>query len=125
MNPTIQLARFVVGLSWIYHGLFPKLIQIAPIEFAMSSSIGLSLDNTHTLIKLAGVGEILFGIAFMVLYRNRMVVIANIAALTGLLVFVAVLTPVYLIEAFNPVTTNVPLIALSLILLNQLGDVKH
>lgn len=46
----------------------------------------------------------------------------NIVGLAGLLVFVAVLQPHILIEAFNPVTTNITLIGFSLILLNEFKD---
>ncbi|TMP27724.1 hypothetical protein CWB99_13605 [Pseudoalteromonas rubra] len=41
----------------------------------------------------------------------------NIIALVGLLLAVAVLQPVILFEAFNPLTTNLPLIVLSALLL--------
>ncbi|WP_348631086.1 DoxX-like family protein [Pseudoalteromonas sp. KS88] len=41
-------------------------------------------------------------------------------ALIGLLLFVVALQPQLLIEAFNPVTTNLPIIGLSLVLLNNL-----
>ena len=116
----IQLARFMLGLSWIYHGLFPKLIQIAPIEMAMSSSIGLSEEHTYFLIKSAGVGEILFGLIFIFLYRVKTIVILNMLALIGLLGFVAIQMPHLLVEAFNPVTTNLPLIVLSLIMMDSI-----
>ena len=51
-----------------------------------------------------------------------MVILLNIYALTLLLIFVAILQPMLLVEAFNPVTTNIPLIGLSLILLNSKKD---
>ena len=121
----IQLARFTIAFSWIYQGLFPKLIQIAPIEMAMSSSIGLSQEHTYILIKSAGVGEILFGLLFLALYRIRTIVVLNIVALVGLLGFVAIKMPHLLAEAFNPVTTNLPLIVLSIILLESTQKSKQ
>ncbi len=117
---TIQVARYMIGLSWIYHGLFPKLLHIAPIEQAMSSSIGLSETFTYLLIKSAGVAEIIFGLIIIVFYRVKYLILLNISALAALLLFVVVQMPHYLIEAFNPVTTNLSLIALSIILLQQL-----
>ncbi|KKL01055.1 hypothetical protein EIK76_07565 [Rheinheimera mesophila] len=121
---TIQLARYVIGLAWIYHGLFPKLLQIAPLEQAMTGSLGFSEDSTYFLIKSAGVGEVLFGLVFILFYRIKFVQIINLVGLIGLLVFASVMTPYILLEAFNPVTTNIPLILLGYILLKQTGSVS-
>ena len=118
----MQLARYMIAFSWIYHGLFPKLIQIAPIEMAMSSSIGLSEEHTYILIKFAGIGEVLFGLLFLVLYRIKTVIVLNLAALLGLLGFVVIQMPHLLAEAFNPVTTNLPLVVLSVILLDGVRE---
>ena len=85
----------------------------------MSGSIGLTEENTLLLIRFSGVAEILFGIAFIVFYRIGILVMLNIAGLVGLLVFVLVMTPSVLIEAFKPVTTNIPLIVLSIFLLRN------
>ena len=124
---TIQLARYVIGLTWIYHGLFPKLLNIAPLEQAMTSSLGFSDEITYFLIKSAGVGEIVFGIVFILFYRVKAIQILNLAGLIGLLIFAAVLTPYILMEAFNPVTTNIPLILIGYILLQHADAVgaKH
>ena len=121
---TIQLARYVIGLTWIYHGLFPKLLSIAPLEQAMTGSIGFNEEITYLLIKGAGVGEIIFGIVFILFYRVKAIKILNLAGLIGLLIFAAVLTPYILMEAFNPVTTNIPLILLGYILLQHADAVR-
>lgn len=117
---TLQIARFVIGFSWIYHGLFPKIIHIAPLEALMTNSIGFSDTVSYWITKSAGISEIVFGIAFIVFYRTKWIVLVNIFGLLALLGFVAVLQPQLLIEAFNPVTTNLTIIALSLILLIEL-----
>ncbi len=119
---TIQIARFIVSFSWLYHGIFPKLIHIAPLEKVMITSLGLSNELSYFLTKSAGVGEVIFGILFFLFYRNKWVVLLNIIGLFSLLVFVALLQPQLLIEAFNPVTTNISLIALSFILLFELKN---
>ena len=82
----------------------------------MTSSLGFSNSTTLLLIKLAGISEIMFGIVFWLFYKNRVVVASSIVGLLFLIVAVAVLTPHLLFEAFNPITTNIPLIGLSLIL---------
>ena len=115
----VQLSRFVLGFSWIYHGLFPKLLYLAPLELEMSGSIGLSEPNTLWLIRFAGISEVIFGILLLVFYKQAMLLYLNIMGLLALLVFVLTMTPHLMVEAFNPVTTNLPLIVLSLALLNE------
>ena len=114
---SIQAARFLLAFSWIYHGLFPKLVTVAPIERTMTAAIGLSEQTSYLITKAAGVSEIIFGLLIFVFYKNRLVLQAKILALILLCVFVAIKIPSLLIEAFNPVTTNLALIGLSYVLL--------
>ncbi|GAA0819508.1 hypothetical protein GCM10009111_23620 [Colwellia asteriadis] len=117
---SVQIARYIVSFSWLYHGIFPKLIHIAPLEKLMTSSLGFSDDVSDFVTQSAGVGEVIFGIVLFIFYRSKYVLILNVIGLISLLLFVAALQPQLLIEAFNPVTTNIPLIGLSLVLLNNL-----
>ena len=122
---SLQIARFIISFSWLYHGIFPKLVHIAPLEKLMTSSLGLSNELSYLVTKSAGVGEVIFGVLFFIFYRNKTIVYLNIIGLSGLLCFVAILQPQLLIEAFNPVTTNISLIGFSLILLVELkGELK-
>lgn len=116
---TLELARYVIGLSWIYHGFMPKLLQIAPLEQKMTSSLGFSAEATYLLIKAVGAGEVLFGVIFICCYSNKVIQLVNIVALVSLLLFAVILTPFILLEAFNPVTTNIPLIVLAIYLYQQ------
>lgn len=85
----------------------------------MTGSLGFSETTSYVLTTAAGVGEILFGVIFIFLYRTKIVLLLNVSALAGLLVFAAVMTPYVLIEAFNPVTTTIPLMVLGYYLLQQ------
>lgn len=116
---SIQIARLIISFSWLYHGIFPKLVHVAPLEKVITASLGLSDELSFLVTKVAGVAEVVFGLIFFVLYRSKLIVLLNIAALSGLLLFVVFLQPQILIEAFNPVTTNIALIGFSLILLNE------
>ncbi|MCE2571449.1 DoxX-like family protein [Motilimonas eburnea] len=115
----VQIARFIITFAWLYHGLAPKLIQIAPLEQLMSGSIGFGNELTYTFIKMAGISEVIWGVIFFFFYKVRVVLLLNIIALVGLLLAVAALQPQLLIEAFNPVTTNIPLIAFTVIILSS------
>lgn len=123
--PSEQIARIIVGFSWIYHGVFPKLLHIDPMEKAMTASMGFSNEISYLITKSAGIGELIFGLVFIVFYKNRFVVLLNIVGLIALFLFVVLLQPQLLIGAFNPVTTNIPLIALSFILLGEIENSKR
>ncbi|NOR68830.1 MAG: hypothetical protein GQ532_03900 [Methylomarinum sp.] len=120
----VFISRIIVSLSWVFHGLVPKLIYIAPLEYEITSSLGFSNSTTLFLIKFAGISEIIFGLVFFQFYKNRFVVASSIVGLLFLIVAVAVLTPHLLFEAFNPITTNIPLIGLSLILWSNCNVTK-
>ncbi len=124
---TVQFARFVLGGSWIYHGLVPKLITVAPIERAMTATMGFDPDTSLLLTRLAGVSEVVLGILLLIFYRNSALIILNVVLLAALLLFVAVQIPSVLFEAFNPVTTNLSLIGLSCVLLqaNRTASSPH
>ncbi len=117
----IQICRYLVSFSWIYQGIFPKLVHVAPVEQLMTASFGFSDSISYWITKSAGIAEVLFGLALFFFYQSRLLLVINMVALTGLLAFVAVVQPQLLIEAFNPVTTNLPMIGLSLILLLDAG----
>jgi hypothetical protein len=121
---SIQISRFIIAFSWLYHGIFPKLVHIAPSEQLMAESLNLSNELTNLMIKSTGVAEVIFGLMLFVLYRSKVMIILNIIALFCLLVFVALMQTHLLIAAFNPVTTNITLIAFSVILLNEINKDK-
>lgn len=117
---SLQIARYIISFSWLYHGIFPKLVHVAPLEKIITASLGLSNELSYLVTKSAGIGEVIFGVVFFIFYRNKTIVLVNIIGLSGLLCFVAFFQPQLLIEAFNPVTTNIALIALSLVLFIEL-----
>ncbi|KKE82163.1 hypothetical protein N481_21795 [Pseudoalteromonas luteoviolacea S4047-1] len=90
----------------------------------MVSSAGFSEEMSMMITRAAGVGEVLFGLVFFFLYKSKVINVLNILGLIGLLIAVCVLQPQLLIEAFNPVTTNIPLIAFSYILLKESAALK-
>jgi len=121
----VQMARYIVGLSWMYHGFFPKIYHIAPLEKLMTGSAGYSEQVSDLITRSAGIAEVIFGLLLIIFYKNKQLVWLNIFALCGLLGAVAVIQPSLLIEAFNPVTTNVPLIALSFMWLKEIKQLSN
>ena len=121
---TVQIARYMITFVWLYHGIFPKLVHVAPLEQLMTGSIGFSDDISYLITKVAGIGEVIFGLLFFVFYKTKLMNILNILALAFLLLSVAMLQPQLLIEAFNPVTTNLPIMVFSFVLLNEINRGK-
>ena len=117
---SIQIARYALTFSWLYHGIFPKLLYVAPYEKLLIDSFGFSEQVSYFITKSAGVSEVIFGGVIFIFYRINSIILFNIFALFGLIIFVAVLQPQLLVEAFNPVTTNLMMIALSVMLFNEL-----
>jgi len=116
----MKIARFVLGLAWIYQGLVPKLLFLAPTEQAMWQSLGPDDATIRILIYLAGFLEIIFGLMIILFYRSPRVHYLNLWALGGLLLATAIFEPHFMNDAFNPVTTNIPLMALSLIAISEM-----
>ena len=112
ITPT-QVARYTLGFSWVYQGIAPKLLTVAPLEKALTGSMGFSDHVSNLITRGAGVGEVIFGIILIVFYQHRGLLLLNMAVLLGLLCFSAIMLSYILIEAFNPVTTNLCMIALS------------
>lgn len=93
-------------------------MHIAPLEKVITGSLGFNEQISYWITKSAGVGEVIFGVIFWFCYQNKLINYLNIAAMLGLFATVALLLPHLLFEAFNPVTTNLPIIACSLVLLS-------
>ena len=88
----------------------------------MTASLGLSEDTSYWITKFAGISEIILGVCIFIYYRNKHLILANILFLASLFVFVAISMPVLLIEAFNPVTTNLALIGFCLLYTSDAAD---
>lgn len=114
----VHFSRYVLGFCWIYQGFFPKLFVVAPLEKVLTAAMGFSPSISNLITRSAGVGEIIFGVLLIVFYTNKVIHSLNIAALLGLLIYVAIMVPALLVEAFNPVTTNLTMIALSVVILS-------
>lgn len=112
MSP-LQISRYTLGVSWVYQGAAPKLFTIAPLEKALTGSMGFSAEISDLITRSAGIGEISFGLLLIACYRNTSLQLLNMAVLIGLLLFSMVMLPSVLFEAFNPVTTNLCMVALS------------
>ena len=71
-----------------------------------------------SILNISNKVRVLLQTSLTIVVPKSLINYLNIAAMLGLLATVALLLPHLLVEAFNPVTTNLPIIACSLILLS-------
>jgi uncharacterized membrane protein YphA (DoxX/SURF4 family) len=109
------LARLALALVFIWHGLAPKILWLSPDEVAMIAAHGLpdhALFAPESIARIGGIAEILLGIALLAVRRQRWPLLVAGAVLLVLLLDVALLSPHLLIQAFNPLSTNLAALAL-------------
>src|SRR5215469_10308518 len=110
-----SIARSTVAFTWFYHGLFPKLLYHDPIELDLVSRVGTPTARLIMAVTMAGWVEIFFAILLLVLWRHKWPLWLTVVLMLIGIPVVAICAPAYLGAAFNPVTLNLGLAALSTI----------
>jgi hypothetical protein len=121
-SPVLQIARLASSATWLYQGLVPKLLGPHADEVAMIATIGVSGEQARVVAAGAGWLEVILGLCILAFYRRVWPHLLSVLTLMGLLAFVVVCVPSYLGAAFNPVASNVPLAAISLVAILSLRD---
>jgi DoxX-like family len=103
-------ARIAIAGVWLWHGLVPKLLFPNLDEQMMLGQSGLPLAA----LPWIGGAEVLFGLAVLCAWRWRGIFLVNVVMMLGATAAVAMNSPAYLKAAFNPVTLNAAMIALSI-----------
>jgi uncharacterized membrane protein YphA (DoxX/SURF4 family) len=109
------LARLALAAVFIWHGLAPKLVWLSPDEVAMIQAHGLPnhpLFAPQLIAAVGGFAEILLGILLLSVRRRRWPLLVAGGALLVLLLDVVLLSPHLLIQAFNPLSTNLAALGL-------------
>lgn len=120
----LAICRISIAFVWFYHGLVPKLLGPHEDELAVNTALGLSHDVAVSLSTYAGIGEIMMA-AFVIVFWNRAWPLQLTAlAMVMMLILVAVVVPNLLVAAFNPVTTNLCVLALALVALKLQADTE-
>ncbi|KJU80075.1 DoxX-like family protein [Pseudomonas chengduensis] len=109
------LARLALALVFIWHGLAPKILWLSPDEVAMIAAHGLPdhpLFAPQMIAAAGGIAEILLGVLLLTVRRQRWPLLVAGGVLLVLLLDVVLLSPHLLIQAFNPLSTNLAALAL-------------
>lgn len=109
------LARLALALVFIWHGLAPKILWLSPDEVAMIAAHGLPdhpLFAPQLIAAVGGIAEFLLGVLLLTVRRQRWPLLVAGGVLLVLLLDVVLLSPHLLIQAFNPLSTNLAALAL-------------
>jgi hypothetical protein len=104
-------SRIAIALIWLWQGLVPKLFFNNSDERALLAASHLP----STFVLAVGLAEIAISAYTILSWRSRWFFLFNIAAMLLALLNVALVSPSYLAAAFNPVTLNLGMIALSVV----------
>jgi hypothetical protein len=111
------LANALIALTWLYHGIVPKLLYMETGELAMVAATGLFAGMEPAVVYAVGVLEVLFGLAFLFFGRYRILHYLNITGLVLLAIGALIARPAIYADPFNPATTSFGVIGLSLVVL--------
>ena len=109
------LARLALAAVFIWHGLVPKILWLSPDEVAMIAAHGLpqhELFAPELIACAGGIAEVLLGLALIVVRQRRWPLAVAGGVLLVLLLDVALLSPHRLVQAFNPLSTNLAALTL-------------
>lgn len=112
-----RIARGTVAFVWIYHGLVTKILLRDLDEIALLAAGGISPAHQIPVLLAVGALEVLFGLLIFCLWRTRWPLLLSALAMLGATLGVAVTAPHYLTTAFNALTFNGAVAALSVIAL--------
>jgi DoxX-like family len=103
-------SRLAIAFIWLWQGLVPKLLLNHVDERAMLTASQLPIG----LLPLIGALEIVIAAIAIITWRKPWFFLLNVLAMLAAFVNVAAVSPSFLFAAFNPVTLNLAMIALSI-----------
>ena len=109
------IARVSVAFVWLYQGIVPKLLTQHADELSMMRQGGVSSAIAPVAVQLFGGCELLMGLAMLLLFYQRWPFVLTCVLMLAAFAGVAIFSPQYLTAAFNPVTLNLLMFAMSLI----------
>lgn len=111
---TVLIVNLTLAAIWIYQGLVPKILFPDTGELAILQSSGLFPGFESSVLLAVGVGEIVFGLLFLIL-GVRILHYLNIFALFVLGAGAIGSQPEIYIAPFNPASLNLAMVSLSVV----------
>lgn len=106
--------RITLAFIWFYHGLVPKILFKSPLEIQYNDQF-IPFFSQDVALYITGVLEISFALCMLAFYHARFAnyIIISFGLATG--VVIAIYFPESCVGAFNPISLNVAMIALSVL----------
>jgi uncharacterized membrane protein YphA (DoxX/SURF4 family) len=108
-----RVARWTLGLVWIYQAVVPKLLASVPLEEEIVRRTGLWLGSPALTIDLVAGVEIALGLWLLSGLRPRVAVLVTSLFLAVLTVLVVAEEPSLLVGPFGGIAKNAALFALA------------
>ena len=108
-----SIARLGLAVTFAYHGLVPKLLGLNSDEVNMLGNAGAPAASIEPLISVLGIAEIAFAICLVVFWHRRWPALVVVAFAITSTIGLALTSPAYLGNAFNPVTLNLGIACLA------------
>jgi len=121
----LKVSNSLIALTWIYHGVVPKLMFMETGELEMLTASGLFTGFEKEGVYAAGIAEILFGLGFLFFGKLRILHYLNIFSLLALGATAFLAKPEIYLAPFNPATTSFGVIGLSIIALRLLKFIPN
>ena len=106
------VARLTLAFVFVWHGVVPKLLFPHPDEARMLMDGGVSAELAPRLVTALGVFDVALGLALLVFWRTRALLVVPIVLVCGFTAGVALFSPQFIGAAFTPVTFNLCVAAL-------------
>jgi hypothetical protein len=110
-----SISRGIIIFVWIYQGMVPKLLFHHTDEITMMLATGIKQSQVLSFVGFVGWVEIGFAVFLLFAWGIRNLFLVNIVLMVIALIEVASNSPQFLISAFNPVSLNLTIIAVSII----------
>ncbi len=109
-----HISRCCIAFVFLFHGIVPKLLHLSAGEVAMIEANNFPL-NTAMMIQISGLLEVVFAAVLLIFYKHKWPAYLAEFALIVLLIDVALFSPQFLWQAFNPLTLNVSVFCLCVV----------
>lgn len=118
------LLRLSLAFMWIWTGLTSAFWYPVSDSYQMLSAVGLSGVALPIALYAAALLDTLLGLALLLNYRLRLVLLAQVAMMLGYSLILTFCLPEFWLHPFGPISKNLPLIAASLMLYVREGDAQ-
>ncbi len=117
ISSIIFIANLTIAITWLYHGIIPKLMYMETGELSMVIDSGMFRGNEVAVVYIVGIAEVIFGLLILFFGRKNILHWLNVFGLLALAIGATFAKPDIYSYPFNPATTEFGIIGLSIIVL--------